>query len=70
MSEPKKEEAESIAYMKKKEKSHIRLIYTLAVALSITVLAILTALIVDRLNPDIGFFWLRSWFGGKAGLRG
>lgn len=66
----KKEEAESIAYMKKKEKSHIRLIYTLAIALSITVLTILTALIVDRLNPDIGFFWLRSWFGGKTGLRG
>lgn len=63
----KKEEAESIAYMKKKEKSHLRLIYTLAVALSITILTILAALIIDRLNPDIGFFWLRSWFGGSGG---
>lgn len=67
----KNEEAESIAYMKRKEKSHIRLIYTLAIALSITVLTILTALIVDRLNPNIGFFWLKSWLGGgRIGLRG
>lgn len=59
----KDEEAESLAYMKKKEKGHIRTIYTLAILLAVFFLVIITALIVDRVNPEIGFFWLRSWFG-------
>lgn len=67
MERAKKEEAESIAYMKKKEKGHVKTIYTLAVLLAFTLLLIITALIIDRLNPDIGFFWLRSWFGGSGG---
>ena len=59
----KDEEAESLAYMKKKEQGHIRAIYTLAILLAVFLMVIIAALIVDRINPDIGFFWLRSWFG-------
>lgn len=66
----KKEEAESLAYMKKKEKGHVRLIYTLALMLAITLLLIIAALVVDRINPNIGFFWLTSWLGsGKNGIK-
>lgn len=60
----KKEEAESLAYMKKKEKGHVRTIVILSILLGITLLLIIAALVVDRFNPNIGFFWLTSWLGG------
>lgn len=56
----KGEESESIAYMKKKEKSYLRLICTLSIALSVTLVVIIAALVMDMMNPDKGFFWLRS----------
>lgn len=37
-------------------------IIVLGVALGITLALIIAALIVDRLNPDAGYFWLRSFF--------
>ena len=54
----KQEEAESLAYMKKKEKGHVRVIWLLVGALALTLGLIIAALIVDRLNPEVGFFWL------------
>lgn len=54
----KSEEAESLAYMKKKEKHHVRTITSLSVIIAVLLLLIITALIIDRLNGDIGFFWL------------
>lgn len=54
----KQEEAESLAYMKKKEKGHVRAIWLLVSALALTLGLIIAALIVDRLNPEVGYFWL------------
>lgn len=58
MERAKDEEAKSLAYMKKKEKGHIKAIIILAIALAVTLLAIIAALVIDKLNPHIGFFWL------------
>lgn len=55
----KSEETVSIEYMKKKEKSYIRLIYGISAALVLAVVLILAALLVDKFNSDIGFFWLK-----------
>ena len=55
----KQEESVSLAYMKKKEKSHVKIIYMLSAGLIILLLAVLAALAVDRMNPNIGFFWLK-----------
>lgn len=63
----KDEEAESLAYMKKKEKGHVRAIYILAIMLALMLMLTIAALVVDRLNPNIGFFWLRSWLDGENG---
>lgn len=60
MDRAKNEEAESLAYMKKKEKSHVRTIRALSVIIAVLLLLIITALIVDRLNSHIGFFWLEG----------
>lgn len=38
--------------------SRAKLVYILGVALGVALLLIITALIVDMLNHDIGFFWL------------
>ena len=48
--------------MKRKNKT----IAILSVLLGITVSTIIAALIIDRINPEIGFFWLRSWLGGSG----
>lgn len=69
MERAKDEENESIAYMKKKEKSYLRLICTLSIALAVTLLVIIAALVLDRLDPTKGFFWLRSWLGSMAGIK-
>lgn len=37
-----------------------RIIRILAIALAVTVLVIITALVLDRLNYDIGFFWVKN----------
>lgn len=41
-----------------------RYIFVLAVLLFVCLAAIITALVVDRLNPDMGFFW-RSLFNAE-----
>lgn len=43
-------------------KSKNRAIVILSVSLAVCLLAIITALIIDRTNSGIGFFWLESWF--------
>ena len=48
-----------IEYMKKKEKSYIHMIYGISAALVLAVVLILAALLVDKFNSDIGFFWLK-----------
>lgn len=58
----KKEEAESLDFMKRQNKQNIRIIGTLSIALGITLLIIIAALVIDRLNGDIGFFWLKGMF--------
>ena len=54
----KEEESESIAYMKQKEKVYVRTIYTLGIVSILTLVVILGALIIDRSNKNMGFFWL------------
>ena len=44
-------------------KSRDRVILTLSILLGISVLVIITALVIDVLNPDMGFFWLDQLFG-------
>lgn len=43
-------------------------IAVLSTLLGICVLAIIGALIIDRINPDVGFFWLRGLLDGKNGI--
>lgn len=53
-----------------KDKDFLRkTIVVLGVSLGLCLLVIIGALVVDRLNPDMGFFWLRSWFGGSGWLQ-
>lgn len=56
MKEKDKLLAERYQFLKRKDK----VILTLSILLSICVLLIITALIVDRMNSGIGFFWLES----------
>lgn len=51
-------------FLKRKD----RVIFVLAICLAICLVLIIGALVADKLNPDIGFFWLRSWFGGGSSL--
>lgn len=48
-------------FLKRKD----RVITILSVLLALCVLLIITALIIDRTNSGVGFFWLRSWLGGS-----
>lgn len=46
-----------------------RWIAILAISLALTVLIIIAALVIDSMNPDVGFFWLdklKATFGGIA----
>ena len=48
--------------MKRKNKT----IVILSTFLGLCLLLIIGALVIDRINPEIGFFWLRSWLGGSG----
>ena len=48
--------------LKRKNKT----IAILGTFLGVCLLVIIGALVIDRINPEIGFFWLRSWFGGSG----
>ena len=58
----KKEEAESLDFLKRQNRQNARIICTLSIALGITLLIIIAALVIDKLNGDIGFFWLNGMF--------
>lgn len=49
-------------FLKRKDRN----IAILSTMLTISVLVIITALVMDRLNPDIGFFWLGQMFSPKG----
>ena len=43
-------------------------IAVLGTLLGICVLVIIGALVIDRINPDVGFIWLRGLFDGRGGI--
>lgn len=43
-------------------------IAVLGTLLGVCVLVIIGALVIDMINPDVGFFWLRGLFDGKSGI--
>lgn len=45
-------------------KQRDRVILVLSILLGVSVLVIITALVMDILNPNMGFFWLDRLFGG------
>lgn len=50
-----------------KDKDFLRkIIVVLGISLGICLLVIITALVVDKLDPSKGFFWLRSFLGGDG----
>lgn len=54
-------------FLRSQIKSKNKVIAVLATSLTICLLVIIGALIIDRLNPNIGFFWLKSFLGGEQG---
>ena len=53
-------------FLKSELKRKNKIIGIIGSFLGIALAVIITALIVDRLNDDMGFFWLRSWFDGSG----
>lgn len=52
-----------------KDKDFMRKVITvLGVSLGICLVAIIGALIIDRINPEVGFFWLGGMFDGRGGI--
>ena len=45
-----------------------KMVAVLGALLGVCVAVIIGALIIDRINPDVGFFWLRGLFDGKSGI--
>ena len=58
LEESRKESAETLQFVKDQLKGRRAAIIALAVALGVLFALIIFALVVDRLNPDKGFFWL------------
>lgn len=59
------EKANMLEFFEKQIKIKRKFNVILVVSLIFTLLIIITALIIDRLNPEIGFFWLI--FGAESG---
>lgn len=57
-----KRNTETQEFLRKQINNKNKVIALLATLLSICLIVIIGALVVDKLNPDIGFFWLRSFF--------
>lgn len=57
-----KQNEESQEFLRKEAKRRNRTIAILSVLLGITIAFIIAALIIDRLNHNIGFLWLESMF--------
>lgn len=66
----KEEETVSLDYMKKLASKRLIFIYILVALLFVAMVVIITALVIDKNNSSVGFFWLRSIFGGNAGTHG
>ena len=60
-----KRHTESQQFMRGQIRDKNKAILILALLLGVCVLVIIAALIIDNTNPDVGFFWLRSWLGGS-----
>lgn len=58
LQEENERSTETIEYMRKQEKRKNRVISVLSIALGVFALAVIAALVVDKLNTSIGFFWL------------
>ena len=56
-------------FLREQIRNRNKTIAVLATCLGICLLVIIGALVIDRINPEIGFFWLRSWFGGSGWLQ-
>jgi len=53
-------------FLRSQVKSKNKVIVVLALLLSLSLLLIFSALIIDRINPDIGFFWISKLFPSGA----
>lgn len=60
-----KRHTESQQFMRGQIRDKNKAILTLSLLLGVCVLLIIAALVIDNTNPDVGFFWLRSWLGGS-----
>ena len=59
-----------LAQEQKQAISRQKTIRWLVVALIVLLVLIIVALLVDRLNPNIGFFWLKTLFAPDTGMQG
>lgn len=66
IAENEKNDKENQSFMRGEIKRKNRTIVILSIVLFIVVLLIIAALVVDIINPEVGFFWLRSWLGGDG----
>ena len=57
-----KRNTEGQEFLRSQIKNRNKAVTILAVFLTITTLLIIAALVIDNLNPDIGFFWLEGLF--------
>lgn len=57
---------ESQEFMRSEMKRKNKSIAVLATFLGISLFVIIAALVIDRLNPEIGFFWLKSVLDGTG----
>lgn len=58
-----KRHTDSQNFMRMQIKGKNKAILLLSLLLGVCLAVIIAALIIDNTNPDVGFFWLRSWLG-------
>lgn len=61
-----KRNADTQDFLRKQINNKNKVIALLAVLLAVCLIVIVGALVIDRLNPDIGFFWLRGLFNPQG----
>lgn len=63
----KKEEEESLSYMKSLARRRLITVYVLAILLGAALAVIIAALVIDRIDPRKGFIWLNlsQWFSTR-----
>lgn len=57
---------EQLRLEQKTSRERRKLVVVLGACLGLTLALIIVALIIDRLNPDIGFFWLDKMLAPKG----